>query len=614
MKMKKVENRSTTLPAVLKEYVPEYDPKSSIKAKTNKDESLLLKKSTQDGSEKPKSSYQCRRHGKEEEQQKMETRGASAGATSTTKHKKVDSGKRYEDLSQKWDQAKAEVRQDDYEQLKRKIELQQELIRRQDLLAEQRKTQLQQEIQQKKEDEKKKKRELQASLEEKCKKSLEEDKKSAQQEKKRKSKGAVTQPPEVERKLSAGNVLEKSGSPGTGRSIVSPGTRQGRGFQSSLPPMSRTPSNPDLGGDSKPGTPLSQKEMLEWYQVQLYQKFGSDADYFLHPKIEQKTTKPIHPKLHKHGDVNPLTGRAGAEKLLDILRKESMIRLYKEDAKIPREYKEAYNALVRFHLGKYNVNLRRIFAADNDDVAEIARLSDQSVMKRVRNQRHKRELMYRASVNNQDRTKILNIENPVDELHSEEDLGVAKYLPSWLDDSSEFSEKEYERWLRGKENEHDLTSEAIEEEEEMDDNFKENIKPDKYSGLDDELVLLMSRKRHKKTKDNLKFLTEKDTRYKGSFSEKFREDHEIPKPFTEAKAPEHKSHSVLGMRASTDEHPSCKSAPIPEKHRKYYTDYISDWQPLSMNALIEYKKKLESEGEGEFNQGRAKMWKRQIQA
>jgi hypothetical protein len=47
-------------------------------------------------------------------------------------------------LSQKWDQAKAEVRQDDYEQLKRKIELQQELIRRQDILAEQRKTQLQQ--------------------------------------------------------------------------------------------------------------------------------------------------------------------------------------------------------------------------------------------------------------------------------------------------------------------------------------------------------------------------------------------------------------------------------------------------------------------------------------
>lgn len=55
---------------------------------------------------------------------------------------------RYEDLSQKWDQAKAEVRQDDYEQLKRKVELQQELIRRQDALAEQKKTLQEQEIKQ----------------------------------------------------------------------------------------------------------------------------------------------------------------------------------------------------------------------------------------------------------------------------------------------------------------------------------------------------------------------------------------------------------------------------------------------------------------------------------
>jgi hypothetical protein len=44
--------------------------------------------------------------------------------------------------------------------------------------------------------------------------------------------------------------------------------------------------------------------------------------------------------------------------------------------------------------------------------------------------------MYRASVNNQDRTNILNIENPVDALNTEQDQGVGKYLPSWLDDSS----------------------------------------------------------------------------------------------------------------------------------------------------------------------------------
>jgi hypothetical protein len=33
-----------------------------------------------------------------------------------------------------------------------------------------------------------------------------------------------------------------------------------------------------------------------------------------------------------------------------------------------------------------------------------------------------------------------------------------------------------------------------------------------------------------------------------------------------------------------------------------------------MNALIEYKKKMETEGDGDFNQGRAKMWKTKIEA
>lgn len=117
----------------------------------------------------------------------------------------------------------------------------------------------------------------------------------------------------------------------------------------------------------------------------------------------------------------------------------------------------------------------------------------------------------------------------------------------------EFSEEEYTKWLRAKEDGRDLKSDPIQEEgEEIQDNFKENVRPEeKYSGLDDELVLLMSSKRHRRPKNNLKFLTENDTRYKGSFSEKFREDKDIPRPFNEGKAPEHKAHSVMGMRASS---------------------------------------------------------------
>ena len=51
--------------------------------------------------------------------------------------------------------------------------------------------------------------------------------------------------------------------------------------------------------------------------------------------------------------------------------------------------------------------------------------------------------------------------------------------------------------------------------------------------------------------------------------------------------------------------------PVPDRHRRYY-DYVSQWEPLSMNALIEYTKRKEAEGAGEFNQGRPKMWNTQV--
>ena len=36
--------------------------------------------------------------------------------------------------------------------------------------------------------------------------------------------------------------------------------------------------------------------------------------------------------------------------------------------------------------------------------------------------------------------------------------------------------------------------------------------------------------------------------------------------------------------------------------------YRSDWQPLSLTALVEYKRQVDTEGEGDFEHGRMKMW------
>jgi hypothetical protein len=41
----------------------------------------------------------------------------------------------------------------------------------------------------------------------------------------------------------------------------------------------------------------------------------------------------------------------------------------------------------------------------------------------------------------------------------------------------------------------------------------------------------------------------------------------------------------------------------------YYLNKI-----MRTKYLIEYKKKMETEGDGDFNQGRAKMWKTKIEA
>lgn len=49
------------------------------------------------------------------------------------------------------------------------------------------------------------------------------------------------------------------------------------------------------------------------------------------------------------------------------------------------------------------------------------------------------------------------------------------------------------------------------------------------------------------------------------------------------------------------------SAPLPVRDMHANT-FTSNWQPLSMHALIEYKKQKSTVGEGDFNFGRTKMW------
>lgn len=477
--------------------------------------------------------------------------------------------------------------------LKDKVLLQQQLIKKQDALAQAKRADAENEARKQKELEKAKKQAKEAALLQQCKNSLEEDRRSASKERKSKAKASVTTPPTPSSNVPSSPIRTPSKS---------------RRFHPNLSPVSRTPTNTELL-DRDPSWSMPEGEKLQWHQKQLYQVLGKGADYFLHPKIEKKAVKPINSKLRKEG------GRAGVDRLLKTLRDESQIRLLKADAHIPQELKDTFGAFVRESVGKDRPPVRRFFCPQ-EDVPELARLQDHSKTARVRHYKHRVDLMYRASRNNEDRTNILIHNNPPPEvasLDTDQD-GVGRYLPSWMDDSAE-SEPDYMKWVKDGRNTHrDLTSQPIKEDDEDVQKPEEGFGGE---GFTDEVILQMSRRKHRHPQPKYVFMKEEDTNVKGTFTDKFKDMYDnadIPRPFNATKLPTPtKSKSVLGLTTEdlVEDRTSCQSAPIPERHRRYY-DYISQWEPLSMNALIEYTQKKEAEGVGEYNQGRPKMWPTQV--
>lgn len=587
--MKTADHLSSSLPAVLKQYLPEYEPAVPVKAQ----DSLSPRNTSSE-----RSSRSSRSPGRKASSARNNSRngdnlllGSESTENGQNKRRQSSEAERLEKLSLKWDIAKNDVKQDQHQMLKDKVVLQQQLIKKQDALAQAKREDAENEARKQKELEKAKKQAKEAALLQQCKNSIEEDRRSASKERKSKTKASVTTPPTPSSNVPSSPIRTPSKS---------------RRFHPNLSPVSRTPTNTELL-DRDPSWSMPEGEKLQWHQKQLYQVLGKGADYFLHPKIEKKAVKPINSKLRKEG------GRAGVDRLLKTLRDESQIRLLKADAHIPQELKDTFGAFVRESVGKDRPPVRRFFCPQ-EDVPELARLQDHSKTARVRHYKHRVDLMYRASRNNEDRTNILIHNNPPPEvasLDTDQD-GVGRYLPSWMDDSAE-SEPDYMKWVKdGRDTHRDLTSQPIREDDE------DVQKPEGGlggEGFTDEVILQMSRRKHRHPQPKYVFMKEEDTNVKGTFTDKFRDMYDnadIPRPFNAAKLPTPtKSKSVLGLTTEelVEDRTSCQSAPIPERHRRYY---ISQWEPLSMNALIEYTQKKEAEGVGEYNQGRPKMWSTEV--
>ncbi|XP_011444123.3 uncharacterized protein [Magallana gigas] len=589
--MKTADHLSSSLPAVLKQYLPEYEPTVPVKALDSlSPRNTSSQKSSRSSRSPGRKASSARNSSRNEDNLLL---GSESSDNGQNKRRQSSEAERLEKLSLKWDIAKNDVKQDQHQMLKDKVLLQQQLIKKQDALAQAKREDADNEARKQKELEKAKKQAKEAALLQQCKNSIEEDRRSASKERKSKAKASVTTPPTPSSNVPSSPIRTPSKS---------------RRFHPNLSPVSRTPTNTELL-DRDPSWSMPEGEKLQWHQKQLYQVLGKGADYFLHPKIEKKAVKPINSKLRKEG------GRAGVDRLLKTLRDESQIRLLKADAHIPQELKDTFGAFVRESVGKDRPPVRRFFCPQ-EDVPELARLQDHSKTARVRHYKHRVDLMYRASRNNEDRTNILIHNNPPPEvasLDTDQD-GVGRYLPSWMDDRAE-SEPDYMKWVKEGGNTHrDLTSQPIKEDDEDWQKPEEDLGGE---GFTDEVILQMSRRKHRHPQPKYIFMKEEDTNVKGTFTDKFRDMYDnadIPRPFNATKLPTPtKSKSVLGLTTEdlVEDRTSCQSAPVPERHRRYY-DYISQWEPLSMNALIEYTQKKEAEGVGEYNQGRPKMWSTQV--
>ncbi|KAJ8302175.1 hypothetical protein KUTeg_021162 [Tegillarca granosa] len=548
---------TSTLPAVLKEYLPEYEPKQTVYLQSgtrsrNVSQSTPILESTD---------VQEPANVQEPEEDTVRVKSEKTqplrSTSSSQKNAKRKNDQKFAELSAKWDSTRHEGIEDRYEKLREKVLSQREIIRKQDEVAKQRKLQLLQEEQQQKEAEKARKHNIEDSLLQIAKQSLEEDRKTYLQEKRTRLQEAKA----LEKAKKEQQNLQEVPKPTPSDKMPLKKTA----FKASLPPMSRTPSNLDIQPEMrKPSSPI--KEDLEWHQEQLYKVFGNQADDFLNPKIEQPPKKANQSKLQKQG------GRAGAQRLWEILRKESLLRLLQEDKRVPIELKEAYSAFVRQGLQKNWKYIPRSFAS-SEDVPDLRRLQDHSVQVRVRKKKHKTDLMFRASQSNKDRTEILTHNNPLPNINEEDNLesSVGRYLPSWLDIASEASEPEYMKWVTdNQEMRHD------EDAEDRGDNIQSM--GDEYDTLDQDLIMLMARKRKPEPKPKYIFLREKDATCKGKFSEKFkdqRDNKDIPKAFNDIRLPDFKSHSVMGdmdsgvpLSAKSDDRLSCQSAPLPDiRHR-----------------------------------------------
>ncbi|XP_013380834.1 uncharacterized protein LOC106151939 [Lingula anatina] len=666
--------KTSALPTVLKQYAPEYEPKfDSPKREIAKGGNLTVSSSDH----KPhggdhKAGNQKTDHHKSTDHHKQSKHGKE-GKRKNEERLSRDSSfaeaaqKRYDRNYAQWQQAKVETKDTETRILKEKILLQQELIRTQDELYQKKQEVRDRRQRKKREAERITRQAKEEALRQICRESLEDDRKAKDQrrekqklksEKSLKSSGEEAQLSHPSAHSTRPSLSPLGSTDGQSQalsviSMLSSKTRETHhGTEMEGIQEEKTMDFPcPYANGKKKSKKLTeeQKTNLPWHHLQLYELYGDEADDFLYPKMEQTVQKQINPNLRKQG------GRAGAEVLWGTLRGDTTKRLMRADGRIPGELKNAYGAFVREGLDQGRRPVMRNFCA-TEDVPDMPKLLDQSVLTNARDLRHKLGLMFRGTQINADKTKVLIFNNPLPDFNNAEgEESISRYLPSWMPDNwDEESEHSYKKWLISKESEPSLpiqplleqqtsfSLENIPEDQELALNQNShgdlsNLDLDKMDiGMDmlpieDQWSFLNNLKQiPKSSKSRIHFLTEKEATVPGQFSRKYKELEEsrtIPQAVSQeakqqleqqkqqySQQPE-TPRSATGVRSAlsireTDSRKSrSRTAPPNSSEFQYIDRYTSKWQPLDMHALLEYTDNKGAPGEGKFRTGQTKMFK-----
>lgn len=481
-----------------------------------------------------------------------------------------------------------------------------------------------------------------------CRESLEEDRQRLAERRARQSELSAQRPGVVQsreqdhgRRLARKLTLSRSEPDFAAPSWV-PSTTGPGPLESDDPAISAVSEEPEP-------VELSEKELegLPWHHAQLVRLYGeAEADAFLNPKDEKKKaeTKAVNPVLRKQG------GRAGVNRLWDTLRDESRVKMAEHDMMIPDELKSAFSAFIREGMHHNKTVIKRNFGS-GDDVPDIDRLMDQSKYLAIKDLQHKTEMMYRCAQRNEDRTRIMTYNNPLPDINNMQGSeSISRYLPSWFpDDDDVDSEASYMKWLRPKLSPPHKAPEPLPDivpsqdiEPEKDDEtavdkandvsveFDPNTKPNQVdqvvpSGTEAENNHewgFLSMKQPQLPEQTFKFLTEKDAECEGQFSQYWkdlREARERPEGYQSVVAGDKPRSAATILQGGTANSFSSisgsdvvkmnkgRSAPT-SASQEFFRRFQNTWQPLSMNALLEYKEKLETTGEGEFHYGIPKRW------